>query len=144
MKVKEDKKNLWKVLKETLKQYISIARYTIGRNVDKIGIALQIVFPVLMIGLLKQYHVNVFILLLISCALYVISRYLMTVGRVMRSEDEEGMPIPDERYTKVDNRGFLWVEKQQEAMAYLCDVENYLQRIGALSTDKENEHEIPL
>lgn len=144
MKVRENKKILRNVLIKTLKQYTSVARYTISRNLDKLGVILQIAFPVLMIGLIRQYNINVFILLMTSCALYVISRYFMTVGHAMRSEDEEGMPIPDERYTRVDNRGFLWVEKQQEAMAYLCDVENYLQRIGVLSTDKENEHEIPL
>lgn len=51
-----------------------------------------------------------------------------------------GIPVPAKRYTKEDDNGEVYINKEQlyEVIIYLGDLENYLERNGLLKSNNED------
>lgn len=131
MKGKIEKGKLREILIETWKEYISILTYSVVGNLDKVSIIIQIIIPVLMVYCLG--NANAFLIVLFACISAFICRYVNTIGHKVRRESEDGFPLPDKRFTSIDDRGLIWIERNEESIQYLYSVEEYLQSHGFLN-----------
>lgn len=132
MRERVSKDQLKKILIETFIEYINMMIYFIINGLDKLSIIIQIFVPVIIVYCLKG---NIVITLLISCITAFICRYLNTIGHKVKRQSDDGIPVSEKRYTKVDDNGFIFLEDPEEAMQYLCDIENYLQERGYIKRE---------
>lgn len=99
-------------------------------------------------GLIYLFMVSVFVLLCVltdyigygvSTFLFVVSlfivEYLFRLCANVKNESIEGIPVPSERYTQINDRGYITVMKEEESVQYLCSVEDYLEKKGLLKND---------
>lgn len=129
---KENKKgdSVHSVLWQTMKELLSAFKYGLIEELDKVAVAIQILIPIV----IAQMDLGLVGMLLISCILTICVKYIREVGYKLNHVTERGFPIPLQRYTNRDENGFISLkeEETQEAMLYLCDVEDYLKSKGWL------------
>lgn len=130
---KQDEKkktSVFYVLIQTLIELFSTFKYSLIEELDKLAVAIQILIPIM----IAMSNSSIIKMLLISCVLVVIVKYIKEVGYKLNHVTERGFPIPLKRYTNRDENGFIGIneEEMQEAILYLCDVEDYLKSKGWL------------
>ena len=118
------------VLLQTLSELLATFKYGLIEELDKVAVALQILIPIV----IARTDFSIPKMLLISCVLVVCVKYIREVGYKLNHVTERGFPIPLQRFTDRDENGFISIkeEETQEAMLYLCDVEDYLKSKGWL------------
>lgn len=118
------------VLLQTLSELLATFKYGLIEELDKVAVVLQILIPIV----IARTDLSTPKMLLVSCVLVVLVKYIKEVGYKLNHVTERGFPIPTQRYTEVDENGFISVkeEETQEAILYLCDVEDYLKSKGWL------------
>lgn len=123
-------KKVFNVLMQTLKEMLSSLKYGVIEELDKIALIIQIAVPVV----IASFELNIVKMLVISCMLTIVVKYIKEVGYKLNHVTERGFPIPMSRFTNKDENGFIYVkeEETQEAILYLCDVEDYLKSKGWL------------
>ena len=90
----------------------------------------QIIIPIVCFYAGIEFRTFIFVIVLVS----IMTKYLKEVGYKLNNVSERGFPLPVHRFTKMDNSGFIAIkdEDMQEAILYLCDVENYLRNKGLI------------
>lgn len=118
------------VLWQTIKELLSAFKYGLIEELDKVAVVIQVLIPIV----IAQMDLGLVGMLLISCILTICVKYIREVGYKLNHVTERGFPIPLQRFTKQDENGFISIkeEETQEAMLYLCDVEDYLKSKGWL------------
>lgn len=118
------------VLLQTLSELLATFKYGLIEELDKIAIVIQILIPIV----IDRMDLSTPKMLLVSCVLVVCVKYIKEVGYKLNHVTERGFPIPLQRFTNRDENGFISIneEETQEAMLYLCDVEDYLKSKGWL------------
>lgn len=118
------------VLLQTLSELLATFKYGLIEELDKVAIVLQILIPIV----IARTDLSTPKMLLVSCVLVVLVKYIKEVGYKLNHVTERGFPIPLQRFTDRDENGFISIkeEETQEAMLYLCDVEDYLKSKGWL------------
>ena len=118
------------VLLQTLSELLATLKYGLIEELDKVAVALQILIPIV----IARTDLSIPKMLLVSCILVVCVKYIKEVGYKLNHVTERGFPIPLQRFTNRDENGFISIkeEETQEAMLYLCDVEDYLKSKGWL------------
>ena len=118
------------VLLQTLSELLATFKYGLIEELDKVAVALQILIPIV----IARMDLSIPKMLLVSCILAVCVKYIREVGYKLNHVTERGFPIPLQRFTERDENGFISIkeEETQEAMIYLCDVEDYLKSKGWL------------
>lgn len=127
---KKIKQSVWVVLLQTLAELFAALKYGIIEELDKIAIVIQILIPIV----IARTDLSTPKMLLVSCVLVVLVKYIKEVGYKLNHVTERGFPIPTHRYTEVDENGFIGIKETetQEAILYLHDVEDYLKSKGWL------------
>lgn len=129
---KENKKgdSVHSVLWQTMKELLSAFKYGLIEELDKVAVVIQVLIPIV----IAQMDLGLAGMLLVSCVLTICVKYIREVGYNLSHVTERGFPIPLQRFTKQDENGFISIkeEETQEAMLYLCDVEDYLKSKGWL------------
>ena len=123
-------KSIFVVLLQTLSELLATFKYGLIEELDKVAVALQILIPIV----IARMDLSIPKMLLVSCILVVCVKYIKEVGYKLNHVTERGFPIPLQRFTERDENGFISIkeEETQEAMLYLCDVEDYLKSKGWL------------
>lgn len=118
------------VLWQTIKELMSAFKYGLIEELDKVAVVIQILIPIV----IARMDLSLAGMLIVSCILVICVKYIREVGYKLNHVTERGFPIPLQRYTKQDENGFISIreEETQEAMLYLCDVEDYLKSKGWL------------
>ena len=118
------------VLLQTLSELLATFKYGLIEELDKVAVVLQILIPIV----IARTDFSIPKMLLVSCVLVVCVKYIREVGYKLNHVTERGFPIPLQRFTERDENGFISIkeEETQEAMLYLCDVEDYLKSKGWL------------
>lgn len=127
---KKTKQNVWVVLLQTLAELFAALKYGIIEELDKIAIVIQILIPIV----ITKMDLSTSEMLFVSLGLVVLVKYIKEVGYKLNHVTERGFPIPTQRYTEVDENGFIGIKETetQEAILYLHDVEDYLKSKGWL------------
>lgn len=127
--MKKEKKVV-KVLIETMKELLSMIKYGIVEELDKIAVIVQIAFPVMLV----YFQMGVLQTLLLSMIFTFVIKYIKEVSYKLNNVNERGFPISNTRYTNVDDNGFISIkeELQQESVLYLYEIEEYLKKKGLL------------
>lgn len=123
-------KSILVVMLQTLGELLATFKYGLIEELDKVAVALQILIPIV----IARMDLSIPKMLLVSCVLVVCVKYIKEVGYKLNNVTERGFPIPLQRFTNRDENGFISIkeEETQEAMLYLCDVEDYLKSKGWL------------
>lgn len=123
-------KSILVVMLQTLSELLATFKYGLIEELDKVAVALQILIPIV----IARMDLSITKMLLVSCILVVCVKYIKEVGYKLNHVTERGFPIPLQRFTNRDENGFISIkeEETQEAMLYLCDVEDYLKSKGWL------------
>lgn len=118
------------VMLQTLSELLATFKYGFVEELDKVAVVLQILIPIVIV----KMDLSTPKMLLVSCILVVCVKYIREVGYKLNHVTERGFPIPLQRFTDRDENGFISIkeEETQEAMLYLCDVEDYLKSKGWL------------
>lgn len=118
------------VLLQTLGELLATFKYGLIEELDKIAVLLQILIPIV----IARTDLSTPNMLVVSCILVVCVKYIREVWYKLNRVTERGFPIPLQRFTDRDENGFISIreEETQEAMLYLCDVEDYLKSKGWL------------
>lgn len=130
-KTKKKKRNsIFVVLLQTLGELLATFKYGLIEELDKIAVLLQILIPIV----IARTDLSTLKMLVVSCVLVACVKYIREVGYKLNHVTERGFPIPLQRFTDRDENGFISIkeEETQEAMLYLCDVEDYLKSKGWL------------
>lgn len=130
-KTKKRKGNsIFVVLLQTLSELLATFKYGLIEELDKIAVLLQILIPIV----IARMDLSTLKMLVVSCVLVACVKYIREVGYKLNHVTERGFPIPLQRFTDRDENGFISIkeEETQEAMLYLCDVEDYLKSKGWL------------
>lgn len=127
---KKTKQSVWVVLLQTLAELFATFKYGLIEELDKVAVVLQILIPIV----IARTDLSTPKMLLVSCVLVVCVKYIREVEYKLNHVTERGFPIPLQRFTDRDENGFISIkeEETQEAMLYLCDVEDYLKSKGWL------------
>ncbi len=114
----------------TLQEMLKGLKYAIIEELDKIATVIQIVIPIVILNVTD----NIFAMLSLSILFTIFARYVKEVGYKLNNVTDRGFPIPVHRFTKRDEQGFVDIQDEdvEEALLYLCDVEDYLKRKGML------------
>lgn len=116
---------------QTAVEMFRSARYALIKELNKVAVILQILIPVVIAG--SDYGITGKVVL--SACLVCLSRYIIRIWETLNST-VDGIPIPEKRFTVVDNRGFISLENQDdypELIQYVNELENYLQSKGKLT-----------
>lgn len=118
------------VLLQTFGELLATFKYGLIEELDKVAVVLQILMPIV----IARTDLSTPKMLLVSFVLVVCVKYIREVGYKLNHVTERGFPIPLQRFTDRDENGFISIkeEETQEAMLYLCDVEDYLKSKGWL------------
>ena len=118
------------VLLQTFGELLATFKYGLIEELDKVAVVLQILIPIV----IARTDLSTPKMLLVSCVLVVCVKYIREVWYKLNRVTERGFPIPLHRFTDRDENGFISIrdEETQEAMLYLCDVEDYLKSKGWL------------
>lgn len=124
------KNSVMKVLLQTLVELFATLKYGVVEELDKIAVLIQILIPVV----IARMGLSTSKTLVVSCVLVVVVKYVKEVGYKLNHVTERGFPIPTNRFTHKDENGFIDIkdEDAQEAVLYLCEVEDYLKSKGWL------------
>ena len=125
---KKTKQRVCVVLLQTLAELFATLKYGLVEELDKIAIVIQVLIPIV----IAKMDLSIPKMLIVSCVLVVCVKYIREVGYKLNHVTERGFPIPLQRFTDRDENGFISIkeEETQEAMLYLCDVEDYLKSKG--------------
>lgn len=118
------------VMLQTLSEMLATFKYGLIEELDKVAVLIQILIPIV----IARTDLSTPKMLVVSCVLVVCVKYIREVGHKLNHVTERGFPIPLQRFTDRGENGFISIkeEETQEAMLYLCDVEDYLKSKGWL------------
>jgi hypothetical protein len=124
------KNSIMKVLLQTLAELFATLKYGLIEELDKVAVLIQILIPIV----IARTDLSTPKMLVVSCVLVVVVKYIKEVSYKLNHVTERGFPLPMNRFTDKDENGFISIREEdtQEAILYLCEVEDYLKSKGWL------------
>lgn len=130
---KKKSRGIGKIAKKTLEEFFMSMYQFICTNMKLFIYIVQIMFFLIFVEV--SAYISVGAVFALYVVLLFLTEYLFRLNSNVRNETETGIPVPPERFTQVDEHGYISVEKEEESIQYLCDVENYLIMKGFLKSD---------
>lgn len=118
------------VLLQTFGELLATFKYGLIEELDKVAVLIQILIPIV----IARTDLSTPKMLVVSCVLVVVVKYIKEVSYKLNHVTERGFPLPMNRFTDKDENGFISIREEdtQEAILYLCEVEDYLKSKGWL------------
>ena len=118
------------LLWNTLLEMLNGIKHTVIEELGKIAVIIEVLIPVL----LMKMNMGTTKTIIVSCLLIMLVRYIKEIGYKLNKTTERGFPIPSEPMIERDENGFVSIVegKEQEAILYLDDVQEYLKSKGWL------------
>ena len=121
---------LFEAVASSTKETIVQARNWIVGHFEELVCIIYILLPYVMI----KSHIDALESIIITLVVVFMLNFVTRVKHKLKNETKEGFPISEYRYTIKDTDGIVSIREQdaQEAILYLCDVEDYLRRKGLI------------
>lgn len=128
--IKRKNKKVFPAVVQAIVEFAYSVKYGIVKELNHIAAIMQLVCSVL----LARSGFDIIELIFAYLLLGLVTLLMKEIGYKLNSVTDRGIPIPDRRFVKIDNHGFIGIDEEdvQEAMLYLCDVEDYLKSKGWL------------
>lgn len=128
--IKRKNKKVFPAVVQTIVEFAYSVKYGIVKELNHIAAIMQLVCSVL----LARSGFDVVELIFAYTLLGLVTLLMKEIGYKLNSITDRGVPIPDRRFVKIDNHGFISIDEEdvQEAMLYLNDVEEYISSKGWL------------
>lgn len=123
--------NIFESLGKTAISLLCEVRYKLISELNTFMLILQVAFPVILVKLNFSYAEMIISMVI----LMILVRYVKDFTNDLNGVTETGVPVPRQRYTYIDEKGFVGYRKninQLDAMLYINQVEEYLDRKGWL------------
>lgn len=131
---KKKRPEIRRVARNTFDELIDAGAMFIYNNLRLFVVFAQILLFIVLI-LLAPYVDGLFLILIYVVSLIIVE-YLFRFNQNIKNETDTGIPVPPQRLTKVDDRGYIEITEEEESIQYLCELENYLESKGYL---KDND-----
>lgn len=121
---------LFGAVASSAKETIAQARNWLVGHFEELVCIIYILLPYVLI----KSHIRALESIVITLVVVFILNFVTRVKHKMRNETKDGFPVSEYRYTVKDTDGIVSIKEQdtQEAILYLCDVEDYLRRKGLI------------
>lgn len=121
---------LFEAVASSTKETIVQARNWFIGHFEELICIIYITLPYVLI----KSHIGALESIVVTLAVVFILNFVTKVKHKLKNETKEGFPISEHRYTVKDTDGIVSIREQdtQEAILYLCDVEDYLRRKGLI------------
>lgn len=121
---------LFEAVASSSKETIVQARNWLVWHFEELICIIYIILPYVLI----KSHIGELESIIITLAVVFILNFVTKVKHKLKNETKDGFPISEYRYTIKDTDGIVSIREQdtQEAILYLCDVEDYLRRKGLI------------
>ena len=128
--IKRKNKKVFPAVVQTVVEFAYSVKYGIVKELNHIAAIMQLVCSVL----LARSGFDIIELIFAYVLLGLVTMFMKEIGYKLNSITDRGVPIPDRRFVKIDNHGFISIDEEdvQEAMLYLNDVEEYISSKGWL------------
>lgn len=130
------KKTLRIIIEITAEAFCSIS-YFIKSNLRNFAIILSVILPYIMYFIgqyiaINKNDITVGLEILIPIVFIILIFYLKSTANKLGKGTT--IPIPDKRFTKIDDDGEVTIENKriQELILYIADLEDWLERKGLL------------
>lgn len=121
---------LFEAVASSTKETIVQARNWLVGHFEELICIIYIILPCVLI----KSHIGELESIVVTLAVVSILNFITKVKHKLKNETKDGFPISEYRYTVKDTNGIVSIREQdtQEAILYLCDVEDYLRRKGLI------------
>lgn len=128
--IKRKNKKVFPAVVQTVVEFAYSVKYGIVKELNHIAAIMQLVCSIL----LARSDFDIIELIFAYTLLGLVTMLMKEIGYKLNSITDRGVPIPDRRFVKIDNHGFISIDEEdiQEAMLYLNDVEEYISSKGWL------------
>lgn len=128
--IKRKNKKVFPAIIQTVVEFAYSVKYGIVKELNHIAAIMQLVCSIL----LARSDFDIIELIFAYTLLGLVTMFMKEIGYKLNSITDRGIPIPDRRFVKIDNHGFISIDEEdiQEAMLYLNDVEEYISSKGWL------------
>lgn len=128
--IKRKNKKVFPAIIQTVVEFAYSVKYGIVKELNHIAAIMQLVCSIL----LARSDFDIIELIFAYTLLGLVTMLMKEIGYKLNSITDRGIPIPDRRFVKIDNHGFISIDEEdiQEAMLYLNDVEEYISSKGWL------------
>ena len=128
--IKRKNKKVFPAVVQTIVEFAYSVKYGIVKELNHIAAIMQLVCSVL----LARSGFDIIELIFAYLLLGLVTLLMKEIGYKLNSVTDRGIPIPDRRFVKIDNHGFISIDEEdvQEAMLYLNDIEEYISSKGWL------------
>lgn len=123
-----------RAMRETLSEGVKSFKKNFKEELGKIAVIIQIMLPAVFCFAGLQWYA-----VLILCALlWIMTKYISELSYKLNNITQKGIPVPEKRYTKVGEDGEISLEEvdAEEAILYLCEIEDYLEMKGLIKHGK--------
>lgn len=128
--IRRKNKKVFPAIIQTVVEFAYSVKYGIVKELNHIAAIMQLVCSIL----LARSDFDIIELIFAYTLLGLVTMLMKEIGYKLNSITDRGIPIPDRRFVKIDNHGFISIDEEdiQEAMLYLNDVEEYISSKGWL------------
>lgn len=121
---------LFEAVASSSKETIVQARNWLVGHFEELICIIYIILPYVLI----KSHIGALESIVVTLVVVFILNFITKVKHKLKNETKEGFPVSEYRYTVKDTDGIVSIREQdtQEAILYLCDVEDYLRRKGLI------------
>lgn len=123
-------KKLFEAVGSSFNETVIQARNWLVGHFEELVCIIYIVLPYVLI----KSHIGALESIVVTLVVVFILNFITKVKHKLKNETKEGFPVSEYRYTVKDTDGIVSIREQdtQEAILYLCDVEDYLRRKGLI------------
>ena len=121
---------LFEVVASSTKETFIQVRNWLTERFEELICIIYILLPYVLI----KSHIGALESIVVTLVVVFILNFLRKVKHKLQNETKDGFPLSERRYTVKDTDGIVSIREQetQEAILYLCDVEDYLRRKGLI------------
>ena len=123
-------KKLFEAVGSSFTETIVQARNWFVGHFEELVCIIYILLPYVLI----KSHIVALESIVVTLVVVYILNFLRKVKHKLQNETKDGFPLSERRYTVKDTDGIVSIREHetQEAILYLCDVEDYLRRKGLI------------
>lgn len=123
-------KKLFEAVGSSFNETVIQARNWLVGHFEELVCIIYIILPYVLI----KSHIGELESIVVTLVVVFILNFVTKVKHKLKNETKDGFPISEHRYTVKDTDGIVSIKEQdtQEAILYLCDVEDYLRRKGLI------------
>ena len=123
-------RKLFEAVGSSFTETVSQARNWLVGHFEELICIIYIILPYVLI----KSHIGALESIVVTLVVVFILNFVTKVKHKLKNETKDGFPISEYRYTVKDTDGIVSIREQdtQDAILYLCDVEDYLRRKGLI------------